>query len=116
MNALLVQGHANPCAIDARGRPPYFLASSDKNREAFRLARGTLGEDYCLWDDEAKVGPALTEEVIWQRQRRKSDDNVFVRRRRRRMKRPRRRRLPPNSEEEKKKQEEEAKRVQYETG
>ncbi|KAL7540273.1 hypothetical protein ACHAXR_009995 [Thalassiosira sp. AJA248-18] len=60
LNALLVQGHANPCVIDARGRPPYFLASSDKHREVFRLARGTLGEDYFPWDEGAKVGPALT--------------------------------------------------------
>eukprot|EP00571_Detonula_confervacea_P015574 CAMPEP_0172308292 /NCGR_PEP_ID=MMETSP1058-20130122/8937_1 /TAXON_ID=83371 /ORGANISM="Detonula confervacea, Strain CCMP 353" /LENGTH=688 /DNA_ID=CAMNT_0013020675 /DNA_START=38 /DNA_END=2104 /DNA_ORIENTATION=- len=61
LNALLIQGHANPCALDTRGRPPYFLASSDKHREAFRLARGTLGEEYCPWDDDAKVGPSLSE-------------------------------------------------------
>ncbi|EED86974.1 predicted protein [Thalassiosira pseudonana CCMP1335] len=60
INALLIQGRANPSAIDSRGRPPYFLASTDKSRETFRLARGTLGEDYCSWDDEAKVGPPLT--------------------------------------------------------
>jgi hypothetical protein len=61
LNALLINGHANPCAIDSRGRPPYFVAATDKAREAFRLARGTLGEEYCRWDDEAKVGPALTD-------------------------------------------------------
>lgn len=64
LNALLINGHANPCIIDSRGRPPYFVASSDKTREAFRLARGTLGEEYCRWDDEAKVGPALTDEEV----------------------------------------------------
>ncbi len=61
LSALLLQGHANPCAVDTRGRPPYFLAASDKHRDSFRLARGTLGEEYCLWDEGAKVGPALTE-------------------------------------------------------
>lgn len=61
LNALLINGHANPCIIDSRGRPPYFVASSDKAREVFRLARGTLGEEYCQWDDDAKVGPALTD-------------------------------------------------------
>jgi hypothetical protein len=61
LNALLINGHANPCAIDSRGRPPYFVASSDRVREAFRLARGALGEEYCKWDDEAKVGPALND-------------------------------------------------------
>ncbi|KAL7432018.1 hypothetical protein ACHAXM_002962 [Skeletonema potamos] len=64
LNALLINGHANPCVVDSRGRPPYFVAASDKAREAFRLARGTLGEEYCRWDDEAKVGPALTDEDV----------------------------------------------------
>ena len=64
LNALLINGHANPSVIDSRGRPPYFVASSDKARDAFRLARGTLGEEYCRWDDEAKVGPALTDEDV----------------------------------------------------
>lgn len=64
LSALLINGHANPCIIDSRGRPPYFVAATDKAREAFRLARGTLGEEYCRWDDEAKVGPALTDEDV----------------------------------------------------
>ena len=25
------------------------------------MARGTLGEEYCQWDEEAKVGPALSD-------------------------------------------------------
>ncbi|CAB9497009.1 Ankyrin repeat and zinc finger domain containing 1 [Seminavis robusta] len=57
---LLVEGHADPSIVDARSRPPYFLASHDKIRDAFRMARATLGEDYCKWDTKAKVGPALT--------------------------------------------------------
>lgn len=61
LSALLIHGHANPCAIDTRGRPPYFVAASDKHRDSFRLARGTLGEEYCQWDEEAKVGPALSD-------------------------------------------------------
>jgi len=61
LHALLLQGHADPCIPDGRGRVPYFLASSDKLRETFRLARSALGEDYCEWDEGAKVGPALTE-------------------------------------------------------
>jgi Vms1-associating treble clef domain len=32
----------------------------DKVRDSFRFARSVLGEDYCAWDDDAKVGPALT--------------------------------------------------------
>ena len=55
---LLVRGRANPCTVDARNRVPYFLASHDKVREAFRRARAELGEDCWPWD-AAKVGPAL---------------------------------------------------------
>ena len=64
LTALLIHGHANPCAVDVRGRPPYFVAASDKHRESFRLARGTLGEEYCSWDEGAKVGPAMSESDI----------------------------------------------------
>ena len=63
LNILLLQGRADPCAIDSRGRPPYYLAASDKIRETFRLCRGKLGEDHCSWD-AAKVGPALTVDDI----------------------------------------------------
>jgi hypothetical protein len=59
VTALLVQGHANPTVQDARRRTAYFLASHEKVREAFRMARATLGEEYCSWES-AKVGPPLT--------------------------------------------------------
>jgi hypothetical protein len=63
VSSLLIQGRADPCALDARLRLPYFLASDEKVREAFRMARAVLGEGYCGWDN-AKVGPPLTEEEI----------------------------------------------------
>jgi hypothetical protein len=61
VSALLVRGRADPCATDSRGRPPYFVARTDGIREAFRYARGRLGEDAWTWDAGAKVGPALTD-------------------------------------------------------
>jgi hypothetical protein len=61
---LLVQGRANPTLVDGRHRVPVFLASNDKVRDAFRMARATLGEDYCDWDKDAKVGPPLTDEDV----------------------------------------------------
>jgi hypothetical protein len=63
VHVLLEKGHANPCIVDARNRPPYFLASHDKVRDSFRIARANLGEEYCSWDD-AKVGPPLTLEDL----------------------------------------------------
>lgn len=63
LNTLLIQGHADPCLLDSRGRPPYYLASSDKVREAFRVARHKLGEDRWDWDS-SKVGPPLSHRDI----------------------------------------------------
>ena len=58
---LLEVGHANPCIVDKRRRVPYHLATwNDKVRDAFRISRGILGEEYCEWDNGAKVGPSLT--------------------------------------------------------
>ena len=70
---LLEQGHANPCIVDSRNRPPYFLASHEKVREAFRIARANLGEDYCRWDDSAKVGPPLTADSIQSRKEKEAE-------------------------------------------
>ena len=64
VTALLLDGHADPCMVDARHRVPYFLATHDKIRDAFRMARAILGEDYCDWDHGAKVGPPLTNDDI----------------------------------------------------
>jgi len=44
--------------------PPYFLATTERTREVFRLARGSLGEAHCAWDEGAKVGPALTNDDV----------------------------------------------------
>jgi len=59
--------------VDIRGRPPYFLATHDKVRDAFRMARGILGENYCSWDEGAKVGPPLTEEAVAARAKKEAE-------------------------------------------
>jgi len=61
---LLVDGHANPCILDSRNRPPYFLASTEPIRNAFRKARAEIGEEAWKWTEKAKVGPPLSEEEI----------------------------------------------------
>lgn len=70
---LLEYGHANPCIVDLHGRPPYFLAAHEKLRDAFRLARGTLGEEYCAWDQDAKVDPPLTQDLLQQKKDKAAD-------------------------------------------
>lgn len=59
--ALLLVGRANPCVVDDRNRPPYFVSGSDRAREAFRTARAELGEDHCDWDAGAKVPSPLSQ-------------------------------------------------------
>ena len=61
---LLVTAHANPCILDARNRPPYFLARNDIIRNAFRKARAELGENIWKWSESAKVDSPLSEEAL----------------------------------------------------
>ncbi|KAL7552412.1 hypothetical protein ACHAWF_015647 [Thalassiosira exigua] len=110
LDALLIRGRADPCAIDARGRPPYSLASSDKVREVFRKARGTLGEDRCRWDDDAKVGPALTEEDL---EAKKAKEREKKRRQRARQK-ERKAKEKKEAQEEAAREEEEARKKKEE--
>ena len=115
LTALLVNGHANPCSIDSRGRPPYFVAASDKVREAFRLARGKLGEEYCRWDD-AKVGPALSDADVQAKKAKALEKKRKQRARQKEKKALEKARAEEEAakkreEEEKKKQVEDAKRV-----
>jgi hypothetical protein len=116
VSALLIQGHADPCLVDGRNRPPYFLATHDKVRDAFRIARARLGEDYCLWDEDAKVGPALTAEGIEARKEKEAE-----KRRKKKTKQKEKKEkdkaqqeeleLRRQEEEELRKKEEEAKRI-----
>ena len=71
--ALLVEGQADPSRVDARNRPPYFLAVHEKVRNAFRMARSSLGEDYCDWDGGARVGPPLSLSDVQERKDKEAD-------------------------------------------
>jgi len=112
---LLEEGHADPCLVDARGRVPYFLASQDKVRDAFRIARAILGEGYCDWD-ASKVGPPLTMDEIDRKNEREAEKK---RKKRARQKEKKAKEKADQKEaeerlkeaQEREKQEEEAKRV-----
>lgn len=116
VTALLIQGGANPCTLDARRRPPYFLASQEKVREAFRMARDTLGEDYCQWDDAAKVGPPMTMDDV-QKKKEKAAEKKKRQKARQKEKKAKERAMSEEAEkqrtdeEERVKQVEEAKRI-----
>ena len=64
VKALLITGHANPCIVDNHNRPPVFVSSTARVKDSFRLARAELGEDYTDWNEGAKVGPTLTEDML----------------------------------------------------
>ncbi|KAL7576465.1 hypothetical protein ACA910_017975 [Epithemia clementina (nom. ined.)] len=108
---LLVQGNADPTRVDARNRVPYFLAAHEKVRDAFRMARSRLGEEYCDWDVGAKVGPALTEDDLQQR-RDKEADKKKKKKARQKEKRAKERAQQDELEEEQKRQEMEQQKAQ----
>jgi hypothetical protein len=112
---LLTSGKADPTLMDSRSRPPYFLASHERTRDAFRIARSRLGENYCNWED-GKVGPPLTREDLQKRKEKEAE------KRRKKKARQKEKKANENAqaeemeeakkvEEEKLRQAEEAKRV-----
>ena len=113
---LLLQGHADPCQVDARGRVPYFLASHDTVRNAFRRARASLGEEYCDWDTGAKVGAPLRQEDVDLKREREAEKKRKKRARQKEKKATERAEQQQAEERrreavERQRQEEEAKRV-----
>jgi len=113
---LLVDAKADPCIVDARLRPPYFLASHDKVRDAFRMARATLGEDYCAWEQKAKVGPPLTMDDVEAKKEREAEKKRKKKARQKQKKaqdkaQAEQEQRQREQAEESKKQEEEAKRI-----
>jgi len=58
---------------NAEGRTAAELASGRATRDAFRVARGELGEAWCDWE-AAKVGPALTREEVAAREAKEKED------------------------------------------
>jgi Bacteroidetes VLRF1 release factor/Vms1-associating treble clef domain len=75
---LLVTGGADPTVTDIRNRVPYFLASSEPVRVAFRRARAVLenagDSTAAAWDwDAAKVGPALTDQELEARKEKEAE-------------------------------------------
>ncbi|KAI5921838.1 hypothetical protein F4810DRAFT_702058 [Camillea tinctor] len=56
---LLAKAGANPTIPNGEGKTPFELAGDRPTRDAFRVARGELGEDKWDWE-AARVPPAMT--------------------------------------------------------
>lgn len=109
---LLEVGGADPCLVDARRRVPVFLASHDRVRDAFRIARANLGEDHCPWDEGAKVGPPLTPEAWQQKNEREAEKK---RKKRAKLKEKKAREKAEGQEAEERKREDEERQKQEES-
>jgi hypothetical protein len=113
---LLELGRANPSILDIRGRPPYYLAVQEKVRDSFRIVRATLGEEYCRWDEGAKVGPPLTAQDIQARKDKEAEKRRIKKARQKEKKAKEKAQVDEaerarQTEEDRRKQEAEAKRI-----
>ena len=82
VTSLLVQAGADPATTNDRGQTPFDLASNQAVRDAFRLARGTLGDSKIDWTT-AHVPSALSQADVDARQakQREEDDKAEAERR-----------------------------------
>lgn len=80
VTALLTNFKADPTVRNATGRRPFDLARDQKTKDAFQLARGSLGETAWDWD-AAGVGPALTKAEIEERDAKEREANLQQRQR-----------------------------------
>ena len=85
ITALLTKAHADPTITNPDGKTPYDLAGEQRTRDAFRVARHTLGDNALDWnaarvpsplsqaeaDSRAQAEQSALEEA--ERQRRKAD-------------------------------------------
>ena len=63
VTALLTKASADPTLKNADGKPPFLLAGDRQTRDAFRMARGELGEDKWQWELAAVPAPLQRADV-----------------------------------------------------
>ncbi|QPG74509.1 hypothetical protein FOA43_001839 [Brettanomyces nanus] len=61
---LLTSLKADPTIENVVGRTAYQIASDSTTKCAFEIARYNLGEDYCKWEEDAKVPEARSREEV----------------------------------------------------
>lgn len=69
VTGLIARGNANPTLQNPEGKTAFDLAGDRSTRDAFRVARGILGEDKWDWD-AAGIPPALSKEEVERREER----------------------------------------------
>ena len=81
----LLEGGADPCEKDLRGRPPYLLAKTKEVRDAYRRFRAKVGEDKFDWRASG-VPQALTAELEEQQRLKKKEKEAKRKKERQRRK------------------------------
>jgi hypothetical protein len=75
VTALLLKSHADPTQFNTLGKSPFDLAGDRATRDAFRLARTTLGESAWSWD-AAGIPSGLTQSEVDVRSAREKDEKA----------------------------------------
>lgn len=83
VTGLLARGGADPTVQSDEGKTPFELASDRSTRDAFRVARGIVGEERWDWDAAARVPAALSREEVERREERERKEQEARERERR---------------------------------
>lgn len=74
--ALLTKAHADPTLVNGDGKTAYQIAGDSKTRDAFRIARHTLGESSADWTAAHVPSPLSPTEVEARLQKEKAADDA----------------------------------------
>jgi hypothetical protein len=75
VTALLVKAGSDPTITNADSKPPFDIAGDRPTRDAFRLARSTLGEDKWSWTS-ANIPSALSQAEVDARSAREREEKA----------------------------------------
>jgi hypothetical protein len=75
VTALLVKAGSDPTITNADSKPPFDIAGDRATRDAFRLARSTLGEDKWSWT-AANIPSALSQAEVDARSAREKEEKA----------------------------------------
>jgi hypothetical protein len=82
VTGLIARGGADPTVKSEEGKTPFDLASDRSTRDAFRVARGIVGEEKWDWDAAGVPTPLSKEEVDKREERERKEKETQERERR----------------------------------
>ena len=103
ITALFMKGNADPSVTDIRSRPPVFLCTTESSRNAYRIARHQLGEEYASWTG---VGPPTTLQQIQELKSKKKQKQKMKKQKRKKAQQQQKKEEKIENEEKQKEEEE----------